>query len=47
VFSGELRVRMSVPTWPAPNRAGWIPEAGCSGKMGALQRAMQFIMQWH
>jgi hypothetical protein len=36
-------VRMSVPTWPAPKRAG-LPEAGV-GKMGALQRAMQFIMQ--
>jgi hypothetical protein len=23
VFSGELRVRMSVPAWPAPNRAGY------------------------
>jgi hypothetical protein len=42
--SAVNRVRMSVPTWPAPNE-GRIPEAGV-GKMGAaLQRAMQFIMQ--
>jgi hypothetical protein len=30
--------------WPAPRQQGRIPEAGV-GKMGALQCAMQFIMQ--
>jgi hypothetical protein len=35
VSSAVNRVRMSVPTWPAPNRAG-STGGGCSGKMGAL-----------
>jgi hypothetical protein len=36
---------MSVPTAGQLRTEGRIPEAGVLERMGALQRAMQFIMQ--